>query len=182
MLHKIEPRAWLAANKRVEAVLAHDLGLHLPYDIPNDGPRQPSVFSRVKYRFTTGGSPRRETVAHARGFTALTSMGNYDSTEGELILWDEERVINFPTGSTFLLPKWMRHSFTAVKSPGYQMILAQSCEGALWEYISNNFSTAEGGPETRTEESCMRIAQAAASECNTLREFDSKYERGLHSR
>lgn len=46
------------------------------------------------------------------GLCAVTCMGNFDHTRGgHLVLWDLEIVIQFPSGSTILLPSsTLRHS------------------------------------------------------------------------
>jgi hypothetical protein len=122
---------------------------------------------------------RRESPAYIPSLSALTSLGNYDTREGELILWTERKVVNFPVGSTFLLPKWMPYSFTAVESPGYQMILTQTCDNAVCEYIANGFSTefdvvqyeGEKGRKLKRKQ-----AVAGAALYGTLNEFDVEFE------
>ncbi|KAJ7913298.1 hypothetical protein B0H13DRAFT_1557393, partial [Mycena leptocephala] len=143
MLRKIAPRAWTTANTMIDTLLAHDPRLHLPFHFPNaNGPPQPTAFSRVDYQFSTKGFVHREGPAYIPSMSALTSLGHYDPTmEGELILWTEKKVINFPVGTTFLMPKWLPYSFTSVESPRSQMILSQTCENALCEYVANRFSS-----------------------------------------
>ncbi|KAJ7840360.1 hypothetical protein B0H13DRAFT_2366296 [Mycena leptocephala] len=137
MLHKIEPHAWLAANKRVEAVLAHDSGLHLPYDIPNDGPRQPSAFSRVEYHFTTGGSPRRKpsrmpgaprwSSLRRRARSPLAVKTNLGSSERPYLVDENGHIV----AGLILIPDLgakNRHRATSFKS---MVELLPSCPGRL---------------------------------------------------
>ncbi|KAJ7684867.1 hypothetical protein DFH06DRAFT_1313242 [Mycena polygramma] len=124
VLKKSAPRAWKSSSKIIERVLEHDVRLRVPFS-------QPSAFSRVEYRFTTHGTPRRET-SYIPSMTALTAVGNYDgSDEGEIIIWPDKSVINFPVGATILLPSWLPYSFTEVPWPGWQMVVAQTSEHAL---------------------------------------------------
>ncbi|KAJ7684887.1 hypothetical protein DFH06DRAFT_1118541 [Mycena polygramma] len=132
VLKKSAPRAWKSSSKIIERVLEHDVRLRVPFS-------QPSAFSRVEYRFTTDGTPRRET-SYIPSMTALTAVGNYDgSDEGEIIIWPDKSVINFPVGATILLPSWLPYSFTEVPWPGWQMVVAQTSEHALAEYVANDF-------------------------------------------
>jgi hypothetical protein len=169
----------------IESLLEHDPGLHLPLHFPRAcGPHQPTAFSRVEYRFSTDGFIRSEGPAYIPSLSALTSIGNYDTREGELILWTEKKVVNFPVGSTILLPKWMPYSFTAVESPGFQMLLTQTCENAVCDYVANGFSSKFGVVEYEGEKgrkSKKREAEAGAALFGTLNEFDGDFEdnRGL---
>ncbi|KAJ7119378.1 hypothetical protein C8R46DRAFT_1050806 [Mycena filopes] len=189
VFRKIAPRAWAAAHADIERVLDNDLRLRLPFDTPNerhlpvDAPailrRQPTAFSHVEYCFVTDGVPRRETRAQAVGMSAITALGDYSGVEGELILWEDERVVNFLPGSTFLLPNWMHYSFTPVEAPGHQMILMQSCDNALSEFVANGCSSLdydegdESEPELLTQQ-----ANAAAARYSTREEYDIEYNSG----
>jgi hypothetical protein len=179
MLKTVAPRAWKSANEIIDAVLTHDPGLHLPFYLPNaDPPLRPTAFSRAQYHFTTDGMPRSESGTYFPSLSALTSLGNYHVDEGELILWSERTVVNFPVGATILLPEWMPYSFTSVESPGYQMIFSQTCDQGLCEYVQNDFSGEFAVVEPTTEESRRKIlwdARAGASLYGTLNELDSLY-------
>ncbi|KAJ7604355.1 hypothetical protein DFH06DRAFT_1021160 [Mycena polygramma] len=174
----VAPRAWQSAHEILEAVLDQDFNLHLSFHLPNACTAfQPTAFSHVNYRFSTDGTPRREGGSYAPGLSALTALGNYDTGEGELILWADKKVINFPVGATILLPKWMPYSFTAVESPSYQMILAQSCESGLGEFVANGFSTSftvvDDGPRERKR--IAKEAVAGAAMYGTLAEWDALF-------
>jgi hypothetical protein len=177
MLRKVAPRAWSTANDIIDTLLAHDSRLHLPFHLAHtDELPQPTAFSRVEYQFSTEGSIHREDSAYIPSLSALTSLGNYDQTEGELILWMEKKVINFPVGATFLMPRWLPYSFTSVESPGYQMILTQTCDNAVCEYVTNGFSSDFGIiQQERDATSGLRKQEAAAGAdlYGTLAEFDA---------
>ncbi|KAJ7020764.1 hypothetical protein C8F04DRAFT_1274600 [Mycena alexandri] len=163
VLQKVAPRVWTSAKEIIETVMQHDSRLRLPFDMPNSHTaREPTAFSRIDYCFATDGTPRRQGSSYVPGMSALTALGNYDATEGEIILWAEKAVINFPPGATMLLPRWMPYSFTAVESPGYQLILSQTCEHGLSEFIANDFSGVYG-EEVQDVPRLLQDAGAAAS-------------------
>ncbi|KAJ7035480.1 hypothetical protein C8F04DRAFT_1259024 [Mycena alexandri] len=177
-LQKIAPRAWASAHTKLQTLVEDDVLLHLPCDLAcQHGPSQPTAFSRVDYIFSADTAPLVDAAAYIPSFTALTSLGNYDpASEGKLILWDDKKVVDFPVGSTVFLPKWMPYSFTAVEWPGYQMLLKQSCENALVEYVDNGLCGAFDVVEVDEE---RRVQEAAEAQklFSTLREFDDQYEK-----
>ncbi|KAJ7834681.1 hypothetical protein B0H13DRAFT_2369768 [Mycena leptocephala] len=180
VLRKMAPRAWTAATGMITSLLERDLGLHLPIHIPcTHGLPQPTAFTWLEYQFSTDGIIRKEGGSYIPGMTALTSLGNHHDREGELILWTVKKVVNFPVGSTVLLPQWMLYSFTSVESPGYQMILRQTCENALCEYVANDFSAKFDVVDQAGE--LKRAAAAGVALYGTLKEFDAEFEddRGL---
>ncbi|KAJ6504320.1 hypothetical protein C8R47DRAFT_1210387 [Mycena vitilis] len=167
VLKKSAPRAWQSSSDLIQTVLEHDVRLRIPFS-------QPTAFSQIQYRFGTDGTPRRE-VAYIPSMTALTAVGNYDgSHEGEIIIWPDKTVINFPVGATVLLPNWLPYSFTEIAWPGWQMVVAQTSEHALAEYVANDFhphvtivDQGFGVAERR-----KRQALRAAAMYGTLGEFD----------
>ncbi|KAJ7758062.1 hypothetical protein B0H16DRAFT_1457621 [Mycena metata] len=165
MLRRVAPRAWETARLDIERVLKHDTRLRLPFHLPYArGMREATAFAHVEYRFVTDGFPRRERAAQSSGMTMLTALGDYDPNEGELILWEDQKVINFPSGSSFMLPKWMHYSFTAVEAPGPQMIMVQSCDEAVSQFVANDFSCINFEEGTEIDQDLlMQLAQAAAA-------------------
>lgn len=75
------------------------------------------------------------------GWRAITALGRYDADRGgEIILWDEKKVIKFPVGSTFLFPAaFMRYSFTSVGPLEKRYALSQYSEAGLYRYVENGF-------------------------------------------
>ncbi|KAJ7707996.1 hypothetical protein B0H16DRAFT_1746364 [Mycena metata] len=147
-LRHIAPRAWANANNTIEAVLQNDSSLRLPFYIPSLRTAQPTAFSRVEYRFTTEGFPGRESTSTEGGMCALTALGDYAGTEGELILWEDKKV----------------------EVPGYQMVLIQSCDGQLGDYVANGFYVPL---EADTDEATLiRKAEAVAERYSTCAEYD----------
>ncbi|KAJ7496075.1 hypothetical protein B0H11DRAFT_1716213 [Mycena galericulata] len=72
---------------------------------------------------------------------ALTGLGRYDPEfGGEMILWDEKKVIKFPVGSTFLFPAaFMRYSFTRVRPWERRFSFSQYSQAGLFRYVENGF-------------------------------------------
>ncbi|KAJ7041695.1 hypothetical protein C8F04DRAFT_1252624 [Mycena alexandri] len=141
MLQAIAPRLWNLGRETVDAICAHDPGLRPPFWIPGNHQHQPTAFAEVEYRFHIEDSmPRvRERAAgRVSGWDVLTSLGNYDSTEGLLILWEGNSVLAFPPGSTVFLPTGvLTHSFTAVSETASQMLIVQSLSGELEHFVAN---------------------------------------------
>ncbi|KAJ6518047.1 hypothetical protein C8R47DRAFT_1205128 [Mycena vitilis] len=172
VLRKTAPRAWKSASTIIQTVLDHNVGLHVPLST------EPTAFSRVDYRFSPGGRPIRE-ESYIPSMTALTSVGNYDgSDEGEVVVWPDKTVINFPVGATILIPSCLPYSFTAVQSPGYQMVVAQTCEQALGQFVANGLT-----PDDALVDQSLRVtpvrkreAVAAAAMYGTLEELDEEYD------
>ncbi|KAJ7618258.1 hypothetical protein DFH06DRAFT_1342528 [Mycena polygramma] len=170
VLRKAAPRAWKSASTIIEAVLENNVGLHVPLST------EPTAFSRVDYRFTTDGTPRRE-ESYIPSMTALTSLGNYDGCdEGEIVVWPDKTVINFPVGATVLIPSCLPYSFTAVQSPGYQMVLAQSCEQSLGQFVANGFAADVARVDQSLRSAGVRKTEAvvAAAMYGTLQELDAE--------
>ncbi|KAJ7138993.1 hypothetical protein C8R44DRAFT_867165 [Mycena epipterygia] len=124
MLKLIAPRLWATANKTIEAVLQNDTRLHTPFQLADQKP----------YSIPHRGLSQ----CHASGWDVLTALRNYPYDESELILWEDEIVVAFPPGSTFFIPTGLiSYSFTAVSDDSTHMILSQSLNGDLYDYVAN---------------------------------------------
>ncbi|KAJ7448472.1 hypothetical protein B0H11DRAFT_1744202, partial [Mycena galericulata] len=75
------------------------------------------------------------------GWRGLTGLGRYDADcGGEVILWDEKKVIKFPVGATFLFPAaFMRYSFTSVRPWERRYAFSQYSDAGLFRYVENGF-------------------------------------------
>lgn len=177
MLKLTIPRLWSETRDVIDAVCENDSSLHLP--MKTTGPAQPTAFSQVEYCFSMPDStPRREEKDHPPAFRAITSLGFYHVKEGELILWTERKVVNFPPGSTFLFPaNLVRYSFCGVEEPGHQMLVSQSCGAGLHGFVAHGFDdrfTPQPRFESKAAERLDREerAQAAVALYSTVEEFD----------
>ncbi|KAJ7886946.1 hypothetical protein B0H13DRAFT_2342685 [Mycena leptocephala] len=130
MLQRLAPRVWDSAHATIDAVMANDLRLHLP-------------FSQLEYHFSIDDShPIQCVTDHPTGWTALTSVGHYDESETALILWHDQMVVSFPPGSTFLMPGGMvSFSFTGASDRSSSpMLISQSCDGELFRYVQRGMT------------------------------------------
>lgn len=75
------------------------------------------------------------------GWCAITALGNYDSTKGgHLILWDAHLVLEFPAGTTVLIPSAViSHSNTAIACHERRFSFTQYTAGALFRWVDNGF-------------------------------------------
>ncbi|TFK79714.1 hypothetical protein K466DRAFT_505127 [Polyporus arcularius HHB13444] len=81
----------------------------------------------------------------AWGWCAITAIGQFDATAGgHLILWDLRMVIEFPPGSTILIPSAiLRHSNVALADPANERRSAflQYSAGALFQWVECGHQT-----------------------------------------
>jgi hypothetical protein len=80
----------------------------------------------------------------AYGLCGITALGNFDPTlGGHLVLFDLGLVIEFPPGSTVLIPSSvLRHGNTPVVGEGVQrMSFTQYCAGGLFRWVDYGFQT-----------------------------------------
>ncbi|EIW53632.1 uncharacterized protein TRAVEDRAFT_40200 [Trametes versicolor FP-101664 SS1] len=98
--------------------------------------------------------PRTVTHVHTdhlnlpSGWCSITALGDYDPTAGgHLILWDLRMVIEFPPGSTILIPSAiLQHSNTAISDNEYRYSFTQYTPGGLFRWVACGFrSVKEAG-------------------------------------
>jgi len=79
------------------------------------------------------------------GFCAITALGQFDSTKGgNIILWEPKLIIEFPPGSTVLIPSAaITHSNIPVQEGDARVSFTQYCTGGIFRYIDNGFCTQE---------------------------------------
>ncbi|KAJ7630165.1 hypothetical protein FB45DRAFT_1027398 [Roridomyces roridus] len=79
---------------------------------------------------------------------ALTAFGSFDATRGgHLILWDMGKVVEFPAGTTFLIPPLMRFSIAVIRSGETRFSITQYFAPpptwSSWPDATHVFSTVE---------------------------------------
>ncbi|KAJ7682140.1 hypothetical protein DFH06DRAFT_978036 [Mycena polygramma] len=107
--------------------------------------------------------PRLDDLQMLWSWRALTALGNYNARwGGEVILWEEKKVIKFPVGSTFLFPSaFMRYSFTQVNAGEHQFWFSQYSQAGLFRHVENghrceaNFDT-QSWTKTRRDRDAMK--------------------------
>jgi hypothetical protein len=77
------------------------------------------------------------------GWCAITALGNFDPTfGGHLVLWDLSLVIEFPPGSTILIPSgaiW--HSNTSIHQSETRYSFTQYTAGGLFRWVDHDYQT-----------------------------------------
>ncbi|KAJ7024972.1 hypothetical protein C8F04DRAFT_968364 [Mycena alexandri] len=99
------------------------------------------------------------------GWCPVTAFGDFDPTKGgHLVLWDLKLVIEFPPGSTILIPSaTLAHSNIPVAKTEYRASFTQYSAGGLFRYVDNDFMTeeelAKSNPETYRENLASKEAR-----------------------
>ncbi|KAJ7294034.1 hypothetical protein C8J57DRAFT_1041324 [Mycena rebaudengoi] len=134
----------LWAPKVYAYYLQHDHALrqHLPH-LHRNFPK--SVFSSAAFNF----GPNVWTFKHRNvlnipfGMCAVQALGSFDATQGgHLVLWDLRLLIEFPAGSTILLPSaTITHSNLPVRDGEQRGSFTQYTAGGLMQYVDNGFRT-----------------------------------------
>ena len=77
------------------------------------------------------------------GWCAITALGKFDPTRGgHLVLWDLKLVIEFPPGSTVLIPSAaLRHSNTAIQHGETCYSFTQYTAGGLFRWVDQGYQT-----------------------------------------
>src|SRR6266487_4690931 len=105
-----------------------------------------SVWSAATFNFgpRTLCYPHRDFSNLAFGWCAITALGRFDSKRGgHLILWDLKLVIQFPAGSTILIPSaTIQHSNVRIQPGETRMSFTQYTAGGLFCWVDSGFQTA----------------------------------------
>ncbi|KAH9476139.1 hypothetical protein JR316_0011710 [Psilocybe cubensis] len=77
------------------------------------------------------------------GYCAVTALGNFDPTQGgHLILWELGLVIEFPPGSTILLPSALiSHSNVPISSNERRYSFTQYTAGGIFRWVAHKCQT-----------------------------------------
>ncbi|KAF9554701.1 hypothetical protein CPC08DRAFT_737612 [Agrocybe pediades] len=106
-----------------------------------------SIFPAPTYNFG------RQTVCYRHidyanlpfGWCSITALGSFDHTKGgHLVLWDCRLVIEFPAGSTILIPSGiLSHSNTTISDDEKRYSFTQYAARGLFRWVENGFQTLE---------------------------------------
>ncbi|KAF6742283.1 hypothetical protein DFP72DRAFT_781793, partial [Ephemerocybe angulata] len=104
-----------------------------------------SVFSAAAFNFgpQTVTAQHRDCMNLPGGFCAITALGTFDAKlGGQLVIEELGLVIDFPAGSTILLPSAvLTHSNTAIQPGETRVSFTQYSSGALFRYADNGYRT-----------------------------------------
>jgi hypothetical protein len=119
------------------------------------------------------------------GWCAITSLGPFDPQQGgHLILWDLQLVIEFPPGSTILLPSAViRHSNVVIQKGEERYSFTQYTAGGLFRWVDHGFQKEDGyysslseGERIEEEEAMQRHWAMGLGLFSTLDELKSMSE------
>jgi hypothetical protein len=87
----------------------------------------------------------RDSQNIAFGFCAVTSIGSFDPKKGgHLVLWEFGIAVEFPPGSTILIPSAIiSHCNTAIQDGETRMSMTQFCAGGLFRWVRYGLTTKE---------------------------------------
>ena len=87
------------------------------------------------------------------GYCAITAIGDYDYKKGgHIVLWEPKLIIEFPPGTTVLLPSAIVTHFNMPVAEGEtRCSFTQYAAGGLFRWVDNGFKTAADHWDTLTE-------------------------------
>ncbi|KII83463.1 hypothetical protein PLICRDRAFT_119376, partial [Plicaturopsis crispa FD-325 SS-3] len=157
----------------------------LKFNFPN------SIFPAATFNL----GPRTVSLDHldsanaAAGFCPIFCAGSFDSKKGgHLILYDLKKIIEFPPGSTILVPSsTMRHGNTPIQPGEERMSFTQYCAGGLIRWVKYGYrsgktleKTAEGrafkakvdgDPDIRWKEALAKFSKLSEVEADRQTAF-----------
>ena len=106
-----------------------------------------SVFPAISFNC----GPRTVALKHtdygnvSHGICALTALGSFDHRRGgHLVLFDLKLVLQFPPGSTVLIPSGcLSHGNTPIQEDETRMSIAQYASGGLFRWVAYGFQGAK---------------------------------------
>jgi len=121
----------------IAALRAQDPTLNRPYDTAL------GVFPCRSFNLGTQSIsyPHLDDGNLAQSWCTITPMGKFDhKTGGNLVLWDFGLVIDFPPGTTIMIPSALLcHSNTAISPGETRFSLMQYAAGGLFAWVENGF-------------------------------------------
>ena len=123
-----------------------------------------SVFTAASFNF----GPRTACRKHKDfanlpfGLCSVTALGDFDPrVGGHLVLWECKLVIEFPAGSTILLPSAIiAHSNTAIQKSERRYSFAQYTAGGLFRWIDNDCKLSKDYYASLSAEELEAVEQA----------------------
>lgn len=158
---------------------------HMSALLKNDRSLSRPFFNSVFAALTLNFGPQTASFEHTDnanlpyGWCSLTALGKYKyKLGGHLILWDLHLVVEFPPGSTILIPSAvLRHSNTAIGRGETRYSFAQYTAGSLFRWVDHNFQKQGKFRATRNaEETKADVKEARERWGNGLKLFSTLEE------
>ena len=151
--------------------------IHMKSLLEHDPQLEPNFLGSVFACATFNFGPQTCTIDHRDcanlpfGWCAITALGDFNPiTGGHLILWDLKLVIQFPPGSTVLIPSaTLRHSNTRISSGEQRFSFTQYTAGGLFRWVDQGFQSS----------SVYYAHMDKASKEMASHEADAAWEKGL---
>lgn len=148
------PKLYEYYDDRLGKLFEDDEGLKKPFN---------SVFPAVTYNLgpQTVCTPHLDFANLPFGYCAITALGQYDPTKGgHLVLWECKLVIEFPPGSTILIPSAIvTHSNVPIRAGEKRYSVTQYSAGALFRWVDNGFQTAVAYRASLTAEEKIELEE-----------------------
>ena len=170
----VDPGALAAFAPKLYRYLAQTLHAlfskcaHLEHNFPS------SVFPAASFNC----GPQTVSLDHtdysnlSHGLCALTALGEYDHTlGGHLILFGVKLLIQFPPGSTALIPSGcMDHGNTPIGNGETRLSIAQYAAGGLFRWVAYGF---------RSAKSLLKAKAGKVFKAKTDKEAGERWKEGL---
>ena len=135
-------------------------GLRRPYDAKvGDFPCRSFNLGEQTVTF-----PHTDMENLTQGWCSITSIGKFDPTKGgHLVLWDFGQIIEFPPGSTILIPSALLiHSNTSIQPGETRYSIVQYAAGGLFRWVENGCMTDGSWLSQASAEDIIRRQSAQA--------------------
>ena len=123
-----------------------------------------TIFTATTYNLgpKTACEPHLDSGNLAFGWCAISALGDFDFTKGgHLILWELGLVVEFPPGSTALIPSALvTHSNTAISATENRYSFTQYAAGALFQWVDYDFQTVENYRATHSPHALQELDAA----------------------
>ncbi|KAK7013627.1 hypothetical protein VNI00_019463 [Paramarasmius palmivorus] len=140
------PSLFLYYARTIAPLLEKQPELHLPFE--------KCIFTAFTVNFgpRTVCYPHRDVKNLAFGWCGITALGDYNwATGGHFVLWDLKLVVEFPPGTTILIPSAMVcHSNTAIGPSEKRYSFAMYTAGGLFRWVEHGFTPEKVYQTTRT--------------------------------
>ena len=121
---------------QIGKAIKHNPSLNRPFS---------SVFTAATYNLgpQTVCLPHRDEANLSYGMCVITALGNFDPCKGgHLVTEDGKLIIEFPSGSTILIPSAiMTHSNTPIAADEERCSFTQYTASALFTWVDHGFQT-----------------------------------------
>lgn len=152
------PRLYGYYSDHLARLLSHDEDTHRPF--------KNSIWAAATFNFgpATTCFKHNDTGNLPFGWCGITALGDFDPKRGgHLILWEAKRVVEFPPGSTVLIPSAaIAHSNVPVRPGQHRYSFTQYTAGGVFRWVDHGFQLEKRhrGSLTQKERAAQAIEQA----------------------